>query len=181
MPPESRHRYALPARLLHWLVAIGVMVQIGLGWASEWTEDRHASFQLIRNHYQLGVILAGLMAMRLLWRVAKGAPPPEEGEPRWRRTSATAVHWALYALLLTMPVSGYVIWIWMDAPRDVLGLFELPALFTPPTEDETWRANAWYIHVYSSWAVIALVLLHVAAALWHELVLRDRLIRRRML
>lgn len=173
-------RYALPARLLHWVVAIGVVVQIGLGWASEWTEEREASFQLIYNHYQLGVILTGLMVMRVLWRVAMGAPPPDSDEPIVRRRVASAVHWALYALLLTMPISGYIIWIWMDAPRDVLGLFELPRLFVPPAEDETWRANAWYIHVYSSWAVIALVLAHVSAALWHELMLRDRLIRRRM-
>lgn len=174
-------RYARPARLLHWLVAIGVVVQIGLGWASEWTEEREASFQLIRNHYQLGVILAALMVMRILWRVTKGGPRPDPAEPLARRRAASAVHIALYSLLLIMPVSGYVIWIWMDAPRDVLGLFEVPRLFIPPAEDETWRANAWYIHVYGSWALIALVLGHVGAALWHEWVLRDRLIRRRML
>lgn len=175
------HRYALPARLLHWAVALGVMIQIGLGWASEWTDDKQASFALIRNHFQLGVLIVALMAMRLCWRVVRGAPSPDDEGPRWRRRAASAVHWALYGLLLTLPLSGYVIWIWMDAPRDVLGLFDVPRLFTPPAEDETWRARSWYVHYYCAWAVLLLAALHILAALWHEIVLGDRLIRRRML
>lgn len=174
-------RYALPARLLHWLVAGLVVAQIALGWAAERAEDRDAGFQLIRTHYQAGVMIFGLMILRLTWRLAKGAPPHPSGEPRWRKQAATITHTGLYALLLTMPVSGYVIWVWMDAPMTVFGLFDLPKMFVPPAEDETWRANAWYIHVYSSWLLVFLIVLHIGAALWHELILGDRLIRSRML
>jgi len=69
----------------------------------------------------------------------------------------------------------------MDAPMTWFGIVDLPKLFTPPIDDETWRANAWYVHVYSSWALIALATLHISAALWHEFVLADRLIRSRMI
>lgn len=177
----TEFRYNLSARILHWCVAALVVVQISLGWASGWEDDRQLSFQLIRTHYQFGVLLFALMILRLSWRLAKGVPGPSPKEPVFRRRAAAMTHWGLYALLLTMPISGYVIWVWMDAPMNVFGIIDIPKLFIPPAEDETWRANAWYIHFYSSWVVIGLSAIHIAAALWHELVIRDRLVRSRML
>lgn len=179
--PAPGGRYGRVARLLHWLLAAAIPVQIGLGWAAEWTQEREASFRLIQAHFQLGFLILALMVLRATWRLAHGVPAPDADEPAWRRKLAAATHWAIYFLLLTMPVSGYVIWIWMEAPRLWLGLIEIPRLFAPPAEDETGRAIAWYVHYWSSWALIALISLHVAAAVWHQFVLRDRLIGRRML
>lgn len=174
-------KYSLPARVLHWLVAVLVIVQVVLGWAAEWERDREASFRLIQTHYQAGLLIFGLMILRLSWRIANAPPPPLIDEPPVRKHSATFTHWALYALLLTMPLSGYVIWVWMDVPMTAFGFLEVPKLFVPPAEDETWRANAWYIHFYSSWALIGLAALHIGAALWHEFAVRDGLIRSRMI
>jgi cytochrome b561 len=174
-------RYRLPARMLHWLVAIAIPCQIYLGWTAELADSRDAGSRLIHLHYQLGVIIAVLMVLRATWRITHGAPVALAEEPRWRRRLASLTHWGLYGLLLSLPISGYVIWVWMKAPMDVFGLFEVPRLFTPPEEDETWRAIAWYVHYWSGWALIALTSLHVLAALWHQFVRRDRLILRRML
>lgn len=174
-------RYSLPARVLHWLVAAGVALQIYLGWAAEWEERRSESFQLIHTHYQLGVVIFGLMVMRLLWRIASPPPPFAQDQSRLMRASAATVHWLFYALLITMPISGYVIWVWMNVPMDVFGVFDVPRVFTPPVEDETGRALAWYVHFYSSWLLIGLVIAHVIAAVWHELIRRDGAISKRML
>lgn len=173
-------RYAAPARILHWMVAILVVIQFYFGWASEQETDNDASFALIRVHFQLGMTIVALMLLRLLWRIARPAPAAEPG-PRWQRRAATTTHFLLYALLFVLPLTGYVIWVWMEAPRSVFGLFDVPALFTPPVDDETGRAIAWYIHHYSAYTFAALVVIHIAAALWHEFWLSDRLIRRRML
>ena len=178
---RSAERYGLPARVLHWLVALAIPFQIYLGWAAEFASTRETEFSLIRFHYQVGVTLAALMVLRLTWRKAVGAPAPPVGEPAWRHRLASLTHWTLYGLLFLLPASGYVIWVWMEAPMDVFGLFDLPRLFTPPAEDETGRAIAWYVHYWTGWTLIGLVCLHVGAAIWHEFVRRDRLISRRML
>lgn len=174
----TTERYRFPARGLHWLVAFAIPFQIYLGWASEWASEWKP---LLRLHYQWGVILAALMAIRLIWRIACGSPVSSSSEHRWQRRLATFIHWMLYVLLLLLPASGYIIWVWMKAPMDVFGLFDVPRLFTPPQEDKTGRAIAWYVHYWSGWALIALALLHISAALWHQFVRRDGLISRRML
>ncbi len=171
----------MPARALHWLVALAIPCQIYLGWSAELADQRETGSRLIHLHYQLGVTIAVLMVLRVTWRIAYGAPGTFVEEPTWRRRLASFTHWAIYGLLLILPVSGYVIWVWMKAPMDVFGLIDVPRLFTPPDEDETWRAIAWYVHYWSGWALIGLTSLHVLAALWHQFVCRDRLISRRML
>lgn len=180
MSRVAAERYRLPARLLHWLVALAMPLQFGLGWASERVQDREGSARLLFLHFELGLVVAVLMLFRLTWRLACGAPAPLAGEPRWRRRLAGAVHAAMYALLLLLPASGYVIWVWMEAPREVLGLFELPRLFTPSARDETGRAIAWYLHYWGGWLLLGLATLHVSAALWRQFVRRDGLIARRM-
>jgi len=174
-------RFRLPARILHWLVALAIPWQIYLGWAAELAVSRETGSRLIHLHYQVGVTIAALMVLRLTWRITYGAPEFPVGEPLWRRRLAAITHWALYALLLLLPASGYVIWVWMNAPMDVFDLFELPKLFTPPAEDETGRALAWYVHFWAGWTLIGLIALNVGAALWHQFARRDGLISRRML
>jgi cytochrome b561 len=177
----SSTRYGAPARAFHWIAAAFIFVQIALGWASEAERDNARSLDILHVHVQFGVLIFALMLLRLSWRLANGAPPPPSQESAFRRAIASATHASLYFQLLTMPASGYVVWSWMDAPMSLFGAFRLPDLFPVMPEDETGRAIAWYFHVYSSRVLVALICLHVGAALFHEFVLRDRLIRSRML
>lgn len=174
-------RYRLPARFLHWLVALLIPIQLWLGWAAEASDSQEVSSRLIWRHYQLGILIAALMVFRFTWRLVHGAPKSIDVGPAWRRRLASIIHWLIYSLLLILPLSGYVIWVWMDVPMDILGVLDIPRLFTPPNDDETGRALAWYIHYWSGWALLALILLHVGAASWHQWIRRDRLIQRRML
>ncbi len=175
----ERHPACL--RWLHWAVAAGVAVQLALGWGSETGIYGADGMRLLRLHFQLGMVLLALMLLRVACRLSRRMPPADAGEPRWRRRAARSVHATLYLLLFLLPVSGYVIWIWMDAPLDVLSVARVPRLFVPPADDETWRAIAWYVHFACIWLLSVLVVLHVAAALWHQWVRRDGLVSRRML
>ena len=166
MSADAHYPWSL--RALHAAMALLVLPQWALGFVSERTADDTTAMALLRWHFQLGVLLAALWLLRVGTRAVTGVPPPHAGA-RWQRRMARLVHIALYACLLALPASGYVIWVWMGAPRDLLGLFTVPALFTPPAEDETLRALAWYVHVSSAWALAVLVGLHVAAAIGHHL------------
>ncbi|MCR6700193.1 MAG: cytochrome b/b6 domain-containing protein [Dokdonella sp.] len=161
-------RYDRVAGALHWLVAALLPVQLALGHASESVRDRVLSAALLGAHFRLGIVVLMLVALRLIWRWRHGAPthaPPGIEGGSWR--IARGVQRVLYALLLVLPLSGYVIWIWMGADRTLIGPVEVPALFTPPADDETGRAWAWYLHVYGAWLLIGLVALHAVAALLH--------------
>lgn len=174
-------RYSLPARVMHWLAALAIPVQVWLGWSSELSASQVESMRMIRLHYQFGVVIAALMMLRLFWRLLHGVPDASAAEAPWRRRFATVAHGWMYGLLFALPISGYVIWVWMDAPMDVFGMFNMPRLFTPPADDESGRALAWYVHYWAGWALVVLILLHVFAAMWHQWIRRDGLIRDRML
>jgi len=162
------------------MMAVGVVVQLALGWGAEALAGE-AGMRLLRLHFQWGMVLLVMLLLRLACRCSQRMPSAAAEVPRWQRRVARAVHATLYLLLLLLPASGYVIWIWMAQPLVVLGVVAVPRWFVPPAEDETWRAVAWYVHVGSVWAVAILVVLHMTAALWHQCVLRDRWISRRML
>lgn len=175
---NSMQAWGTVAKLLHWLIALMILGQFATGWLAENETNREAGYVLIRNHFQFGVLLTGLILMRVLWRLSHRPPEPPPGEPPWRDFTARAVHGLIYLLLITLPIAGYIVWVHMKAEMDVFGLFAVPALFTPPVEDERLRATAWYVHFYAGWALIGLIGLHIAAALFHQFILRDGLIRR---
>jgi cytochrome b561 len=157
--PRLRHRVL---RLLHWAVAILLPAQAWLGWTGERSADAAAGLRLLVLHMQLGLTLLVLVLLRLLLRAA-GAGRRTVGP-----APAAALHAGLYLLLLALPVSGYVIWVWMAAPTALPAGLALPVLFEPPDTDERGRALAWYVHVYGSWALAGLVGLHVAGAAWRK-------------
>ncbi|WP_185742053.1 cytochrome b/b6 domain-containing protein [Pseudoxanthomonas sp. 3HH-4] len=172
--PSKRHPLAL--RVLHWGLAFLLAVQLMLGFAAEHWTTRTTSDALLSVHFRLGVLILGLMLVRLTLRLA--LPMSEEYMPRWRRYAKSAVHGLLYLLILALPVSGHVIWVWMGADRTLCAGIQVPALFVPP-DDETGRAVAWYVHVYGAWMLLGLVLLHVVVA-WFQSLREKHFISRKM-
>lgn len=177
MKAASPQRYPLALRVLHWLLAVLLAAQIALGFAAEHGTPRALSDVLFSCHFKLGVMILGLMLLRLGLRLVLPLPGEDDGESRWRRRIRAVVHGLLYLLVLVLPISGHVIWVWMGADRGLFGGLEVPALFVPPEADETGRAIAWYVHVYGAWTLLAVAGLHVAAATWRQ---RRGIIRQRM-
>jgi cytochrome b561 len=178
---NDRHaeRYPLVLRVLHWLLAGLLAVQLALGFAMEhWTPDA-VSANLLPLHFRLGMLVLCLMLLRLWLRLALPMPRHEEHASRWHHRARPWVHAGLYLLVLVLPVSGHVIWVWMGADRTLFAGLAVPALFVPP-DNETGRALAWYVHVYGAWTLMALASLHAAAAVVRQWRRRDDFIARRM-
>ncbi|MAS42480.1 MAG: cytochrome B [Rhodobacteraceae bacterium] len=172
-----------PARAFHWATAAVILFLLGLGiWMTDFVTDIYEQFGLIQLHKSWGFVAFALAAARLAWRVTHAAPPPVPGTPRWQVLAAEAAHWALYALMLIMPLSG---WLMASASslqesygikNQVFGLFALPDPFVPG--DRTLEGIFHQIHELSAWALIALVVVHAGAALKHHFVDRDATLRR---
>jgi cytochrome b561 len=171
-------RYSPIARWLHWLVAGLAITQIMLGFAADWSDDP-LSARLLDQHVRIGLLLLALMILRLLWRLANAPPALPESIAAWQGRMAAVVHATLYALLLAMPVTGYVLWAWTSPTLDFFGLGPVPILFRGG-EDEFWRSVAGYAHEYGAYAISGLVLLHIGAALFHSFIVRDLSIAERM-
>lgn len=171
-------RYSLPARILHWVVAVLVIVQIALGFAADWSE-RPWSDRFLDQHVRVGLLVLALMVLRLLWRLGQEPPPLPGSVARWQQRAAGLAHPLLYLLLLLMPVTGYVLWAWTGPTLDFWGIGQVPILFRG-SDDEFWRSVAGYAHEYGAYAISALVLLHIAAALYHSFVARNLSIAERM-
>lgn len=163
---------------MHWSVAVLLAVQIGIGLVAD-QREWEAARPLVALHAQLGLILFGLVLVRLAWRLSHPPPPlPRALSPR-RRKVAEAVHRVLYALLLILPVSGYALWMWLGETTRFLGG---PAIPYPDMSqaNEFWRSVAGYVHEYAFYLLALLLLLHIGAALTHELRGSFRPIRDRM-
>jgi cytochrome b561 len=170
---NSTDRYGAVAQLLHW----GMFVLIALNFIGGEVMGDLPKKAAIRGfafdaHETLGVVLLALLALRLWWKVANPAPPATG--PAWQRAAANAVHVLLYALLVAIPLAGYVM-VCAKGHAPAFFAWDLPILVG---KGEALAKAAKEIHETLATALIVVVALHAAAALWHHLVARDAVLRR---
>lgn len=165
----TRDRFTLLQRLLHWLMAAGIlaMLFIGVGMVSTVTP---AYLSLVSIHKPLGISILALALVRLAVRLRSGAPSLPADLPRPMRIGAALSHWALYALMIAMPLLGWGMLSAASYPVVLGGGLQLPAI-VPPSDGL--HTLLWTAHIVLAFAFFALILLHVAAALFHALVRRD--------
>jgi len=176
MPPsDAGERYTRVAIALHWLIAIAVIGQFAWGW---WMQDipkqpvgpRVDAFNL---HKSVGMTIFALMIVRLLWRIGH-RPPPLPPMADWQATLARSTHVVLYAALLIQPLAGYLGSEWSGYPVKYFGM-TLPAWAGKNVALKDLMSAT---HLATSWVIAAAVALHVAGALKHALIDRDRLLAR---
>ena len=168
--------YRTGARLLHWLMAILVLAMLAAGFLmlQEWLsrETRNALFIFHKN---VGVLMLVLIAVRLFYRWWN--PPVLEpvDMPGWQQMAAHGTHLALYALLIIMPLAGYI--------RVRAGGFPiegLDALGVPPLvpRSDALADTAKQIHYLGAFALAGVVSMHIGAAAFHAIVKRDGVFQR---
>lgn len=167
-------KYSVVMRLLHWLVALAVLITVVaieiLDFFPKGSAARAAVFVV---HQTAGLSVLALMVLRLFTRWGTAAPPPVPGSPLLQR-AARLTHGALYALMVGMPILGVLALAWGDKPIQPFGL----TLTLPLAEDKTLAHWSKEVHESGATLVYIAVGLHAVAALWHEFVLKDRLLRR---
>ena len=168
-------RYGGVAIFLHWAVAAAIFCTFPLGvYMADLPVSPHR-LELVAYHRWIGVTVLGLACVRLAWRL--GHPPPAlpAALPAWQRRAAAAAHGVLYALIVAVPLSGWAYSSAAGEPIVYLGLWPLPDLVA---RDEALAAALKRVHQGLNFALLALVIAHVSAAIRHQFVDRDGLIGR---
>ncbi|TGQ88675.1 cytochrome b [Mesorhizobium sp. M8A.F.Ca.ET.208.01.1.1] len=171
-------RYGWATIVLHWLIGIIFIGQFTLGFVMVRTQSQRTAFELIQLHKSLGFLLLGLIILRIAWRLGNAAPPLPPSVGALERRSAPLAHLALYVFQLALPLSGWALVSvsTLEIPSMPFHLFVMPNLPLPESDaaESFWASAHWYL----AYAGIALVALHVCAALRHRFLLRDSVLTR---
>lgn len=170
---ESQERYNRGARALHWIIALLIIANLASGFFHEALSD---AIRLIPLHKATGMTILALSVARILWRFTWRHPAYPATVTRWEALAARSVQAIFYALMIVMPVTGWIIASAGKYPLSWFGLFDLPKL--PVTREGTAYAIGHPAHELLGWLFLGLVILHVAAALRHHFILRDGVLRR---
>jgi cytochrome b561 len=168
-------RYTSTAIALHWTVAVLIVVSVSLGLYMVGLKLSPTKLKLYSWHKWVGITIFLLVVARLLWRALNPPPPLPASMPRWQHTAAHLSHWLLYAMLVCIPISGWLMSSAGGVPVVYFGVVPLPNLVEKNKElFETLKS----LHEALAFSMLALVGLHVVAAIKHHFVDRDDVLHR---
>ncbi len=172
---NSAQRYGMVSQSLHWLTVILVAVAWTLGTFGDEIPKGAARATGLFIHISVGLAILALLTIRLVWRFVDSVPLPEPNEfSRWLGAftdpAARLTHYALYGLLVAVPITGVI---YQFAHGDVLPLFGLGEIPSPWAADRAFAHNVKEVHEIAANALVILALFHAAASLIHHMVFRD--------
>lgn len=172
--PARKTRYDGVAIGLHWLLALLIIGAFGMGLYMTSLPFSPQRLKLFSWHKWAGITILTLSTLRLLWRLSH-RPPPDVPGPPWQIRAAHLTHRLMYALFFAIPLVGWVYSSAAGVSVVLFGLFPLPDLVAP---DKALADSLKPLHAVLAFALAALVVLHVLAALKHQLIDHDGLLRR---
>lgn len=169
-----QEQYSRVARILHWIIALCVIGGLTLGLLHDPLEDVFPAAMWL--HKSLGLTVLGLTVVRLSWRLTHRPPALPAEMPGWERSLAHLTHISFYALMLILPMSGWIFSSAGEYPLNWFGLFDVPKFGVTKQDPITGIAHE--AHELLGFLMLGLVVLHVAAALRHHFILKDRVLAR---
>ncbi|MHA6689182.1 cytochrome b [Devosia sp. A449] len=169
---SSPTRYGPVAIAIHWLTAIAIICMLASGLSAANTQDQALKLALLRGHAVTGVVVGVLTLLRIVWWLAIDRRPQDApGLSRGQAVASRVVHYGLYGAILVMVASGIATVALSGAGAQLTGAAALPLpdfTLAPPLK----------VHVPLAFALMALLVGHIGAALWHQFIQRDRLLAR---
>lgn len=168
-------RYSLPHRVIHWIMAVAILIAIPGGVIMGKLPPGQMQNNVYDLHKSLGVLVLVLALIRIALKRRDGVPAPATGVEPWQTMAATSVHHALYALMVIVPVLGFVANSFYGAAIPFFWLFTIPT-FTPHNEE---IAGAIF-SMHTALAILFGILLavHIGAALYHRFIRKDAVFAR---
>lgn len=170
---DDKTDYDNVAISLHWLTALLVVTQFALAETWDWfSRDTRENMQSI--HVSLGILLAAVVLARIVWRWIPGHQVSSL-EAGWMRVASKSVHYLLYVLLIAQAALGFAIGWSAGHPMHFFGL-PIPGPFGALSRPM--RHDLRELHEKAGWAIIILAFGHALAALYHQYMLKDRVLGR---
>ena len=173
---NSRSRFGLFSKLLHWLNAILILGLIWLGWymvdLTYYDKWYNAS---LHYHKSLGLLALALALVKIGWQQYTPVPEPVTGLKAWEKTGAKLMHYVLWGMMILLPVTGYLISTSAGKSVQLFNWFAIPAIVDV---DEALRELAIDIHFYLAYATLLLAAGHAGAALKHHFINGDDTLKR---
>ena len=178
-------KYTRTAVLLHWAIAVFIVINVALAIGSGYVPDADVR-PMLDLHKSIGITTLGLVILRVIWRLTHRPPALPARYAPWEVAAAHAAHYTLYALIIAMPVTGWVHdSAWSAAASHPMKLFwSIPFFRLPfitdldPATKKTVHHLFGALHTYLSYALYGVVGLHVLGALKHQFLDRQPEIQR---
>jgi cytochrome b561 len=168
-------RYTTPAIVLHWLVALLIFVAFPLGIYMADLPLSPDKLKLYSYHKWIGITVLMLVSLRMVWRLTHTPPPLPEHITGWQRRASQIVHGLLYGLILAIPLSGWLMSSAKGFQTVWFGVLPLPDLIG---KDKALGDLLAEVHEALNFTMLALVILHVGAALKHHFIERQPYLQR---
>jgi cytochrome b561 len=164
-----------PAKLLHWIGAIAILLLLGHGWWMVHLADRSIRFANYHWHSALGYDLLALLVLRLLWRWTHVVPALPDRLQSWERIAAQTGHALLYVLMFAASLSGWALAGTFRTPivKDLFGI-SIPQIVSDRSMHDFYELA----HTIASYLLAVLVVVHIAGALRHHFVKSNDVLRR---
>ncbi len=172
---NTQQTYGVIAKCLHWLVALLIIALLIVGTSINYISTDAIKFNVINIHKSFGLLVLALVIIRIVWRFSNKTPELPLTTPRWQRRAARLSHMLIYIAILLMPISGIIMSTAAGYPPRFFGLFTLQLPIAVNKVTAQWFNQA---HEILAWIILALVCIHILAALKHHFIDRDNVLKR---
>ena len=170
----ARLQYGTTAKVFHWLIVALLLVQYAIGWLMPDIHRGDKPGAAMTFHISFGILILMLIVLRFARRLTHPVAPESSLLP-WQRLSSEAVHWLLYVLVLAATLTG---WLFASFRGWTISLFFLAPMPMLASDNAAAGKAIDGLHQAMGWALLVLIGIHVASALAHIFIYRDRIMQR---
>lgn len=175
MLTNTKNSYGLISKFFHWIIAFSIFGLIFVGFTMADMAPSTEKYELYGMHKAFGTVIFMLIVLRLIWKFSDKTVEPPKDLPKILAFLAKAGHFLLYVFMLSMPISGILMSYFGGYNVPVFGLFTIPAAASTSSQ----LAGIFHgIHTIGIFAFVAVIALHIMAALYHHFIRRDGVLMR---